>query len=298
MEEMGDIESQNPINSINNNDSEIGSSAKDFKVLCELGKGASAVVYKVQSLKNNKIYVLKKLELKKLKSRFEYEVNILKKIESRYIIKYYTSFIEAEQLSIIMEFAEGGDLYSYMKTFRNKKTYISEDALWMFAYQTLLGLDYLHSNKIIHRDIKLLNILLDADLNIKIGDLGVSKLVSSLDNLQKSRVGTPLYLAPELIKQIPYDFKIDIWSLGCSLYHLASFEPPFNEENLVVLGAKIVQSEPKELSESYSSMFKSFITKLLSKDANQRPTAKEALSMIPLGIKVSYSFLNSFCNLI
>ncbi len=90
-----------------------------------------------------------------------------------------------------------------------------------------MAIDYLHSHRIIHRDIKCLNILLTADKKIKIGDLGVSKIVSHSGAMNGTRVGTPLYLSPELVKQNPYDYKIDIWALGCAIYHLSCLEPPF-----------------------------------------------------------------------
>lgn len=93
-------------------------------------------------------------------------------------------------------------------------------------YEILLGLEYLHSNNIIHRDLKPLNIFLTSEQTIKIGDMGVSRIVND-DELDKiegivndPRVGTPLYLAPELVKHKPYDFKVDIWALGIIMYYL------------------------------------------------------------------------------
>lgn len=99
----------------------------------------------------------------------------------------------------------------------------------------------MHSINIIHRDIKCLNMLITKDNVIKIGDLGVSKIALSKNALHCTRVGTPLYLSPEVIKNIPYDFKIDIWSIGCSLYHMAALTPPFTGDNLIVLGNNIVK---------------------------------------------------------
>ena len=103
-------------------------------------------------------------------------------------------------LHIVMEYAESGDLYQLLKTQKRKRKYFCEKDLWMFAYEILLGLEYLHSKSIIHRDIKTLNIFLsEKQQRIKIGDLGVSK-ISSMAAVQGTRVGTPLYLAPELIQ--------------------------------------------------------------------------------------------------
>ena len=126
-----------------------------------------------------------------------------------------------------MEFAEKGDLYKLLKEQRNRRKYFSEKDVWDYAYQISIALEHLHSKNIMHRDIKCLNIFLTDEKDIKIGDLGVSKIVSSSAALQGTRVGTPLYRSPELVKQHPYDFKVDIWAMGCALYHLASLEPPF-----------------------------------------------------------------------
>lgn len=180
-----------------------------------------------------------------------------------------------------MEYAEGGDLYSLIKQYKKQKKTFTEDELWRFAYEITSGVDYLHTNNIIHRDIKCLNLFLTKDKKVKIGDLGVSKIVSSINALHCTRVGTPLYLSPELIKQVPYDFKVDIWSVGCSLYHLACLEPPFSGDNLIVLGNNIVKTKQKTLPAEYSKQFSDLIEKLLSKKSENRPSAKEAITYIP-----------------
>jgi len=108
-------------------------------------------------------------------------------------------------------------------------------------------MEYLHSKLIIHRDIKTLNIFITEDRHIKLGDLGVSKIVNSVIPLQGTRVGTPLYLAPELIKHQPYSFKIDIWAIGCAMYHILCFEPPFIGENLFILGNSIAHNKHKSI---------------------------------------------------
>jgi NIMA (never in mitosis gene a)-related kinase len=126
-----------------------------------------------------------------------------------------------------------------------------------------------------------LNLFLTKSKIVKIGDLGVSKIVSNINALHCSRVGTPLYLSPELIKQIPYDFKVDMWSLGCSLYHLASLDPPFGGDNLITLGNNIVKTKHKQLSSIFSKDLTLLIDRLLNKKAEKRPTSKEAIDMIP-----------------
>ena len=126
-----------------------------------------------------------------------------------------------------------------------------------------------------------MNLFLTKGRIVKIGDLGVSKIVSHINALHCSRVGTPLYLSPELIKQITYDYKFDMWSLCCSLYHLANLDPPFGGDNLITLGNNIVKTKHKQLSHVYSKEFSNLIDRLLNKKADKRPTSKEALGFVP-----------------
>ena len=183
-----------------------------------------------------------------------------------------------------MEYAELGDLYSLIKHYKKHSKFFSELDLWKISSEILSGLDYLHTHNIIHRDIKCLNLFITKDRHIKIGDLGVSAFSSGGENFHYTRVGTPLYISPELVKQKPYDYKTDIWSFGCSLYHLACLEPPFTGGNLIVLGNNIVKGVPKALPNHYSNDLKNFVDKMLEKKAEKRPSAKEALDMIPNNI--------------
>ena len=100
--------------------------------------------------------------------------------------------------------------------------------------------------------------------------MGVSKIVSQAGVFEGTRVGTPLYLAPELVQNRPYDYKIDVWALGCVLYHLTNLEPPFIGENLISLGYNIVNKSPKQLNTIYSSRLANFIMKLLEKNPGKR----------------------------
>ena len=275
------------LNSYKPKEASVGSRLSDFEIIKQLGKGSYGTVYVVRSKLDNNTYVMKKMELNHLKESQQKEcyreVSILRKVSHPNIIKYYSSFLENESLCIIMEYAELGDLYTLIKHYKRHQKYFEEIILWRIALEVLNGLEYLHTNNIIHRDIKCLNLFLSKDHHVKIGDLGVST-ITSLGGMHCTRVGTPLYLSPELVKQVPYDFKTDIWSFGCSLYHLASLEPPFTGNNLIVLGNNIVKGRPKELPGFYSNELKEFIGKMLTKKPDKRPTAKEAKNMIPNNI--------------
>ena len=266
-----------------------------YDIIQEMGRGAFSTVYKIKSKSDNSIYCLKKINIKKTPDR-KNEINILSKLNHPNLVKYITSYEDEEGIYIIMEFCIYGDLYSLLHMVKKKKVYVNEVIIWEIAYQCLLGLEYLHSQQIIHRDIKLLNIFMSSNKIVKIGDMGMSKILTKKE-MKLSRVGTPLFLAPELIMKEKYDFKADIWSLGCSIYHLAKTVPPFNDENLIKLGQAIVNDNPPELPGCYSEDLKFFVNKLMTKNKKFRPSATEALKLIPQKIKDKFGNVGNNLNL-
>ena len=274
---------KNPYIDIENFPKEITSK---YEIIQEIGRGAFSIVYKVRSKENNNIYCLKKINTNKTKDK-ENEIKILSNLSHPNLIKCFYSFYNSENIYIIMDFCEFGDLFSLLQSVKKKKVFVNEDIIWNIAIQVLIGLNYLHSKKIIHRDIKLLNLFMTKEKKIKIGDMGMSTIFVE-DELIHSRVGTPLYIAPELVKKEKYDYKVDIWSLGCSLYHLAKTSPPFNDENLIKLGNSIINDQPPNLPICYSDELYEFILRLMIKNKDKRPSAFEALESIPENIKKKF----------
>lgn len=207
-----------------------------------------------------------------------------------------TSFVEDDCLYIVQEFAQNGDLQTVIKRQKEKqKKRMKETELWAMMYELLLGIKHLHDNGIIHRDLKPLNIFLNSKRCIKIGDLGVAKLndstvVPTLQDCQISdnKVGTPLYLAPELVMNKKYDYKVDVWAAGVIMYYLTALSPPFSGDNISDLGVSITTTTPRELSNYYTNKYKSLLKSFLSKDPAERPTVDEAIEKVPDLIKKAY----------
>lgn len=259
-------------------------SIENYKNLVQLGKGAHGTVFKAIHVQSEKIVVIKQIEKKnfgKNLSKINQEIKLLSKLKHPFIISMLSSFDSENAVNIVMEYAENGDMHSYLKKMKSNGRKLVEDQIRKFAFQIFSGLHFIHSNNIIHRDIKTLNLFLDKNNDIKIGDFGISKLVSSnlFDiNNPATRIGTPLYISPELIQNKAYDYKIDIWAAGCVIYHMAYFETPFKSENLISLGYKIVHSNPK-IGSGYSKELENLIKICLNKSPSLRPTAETAIKL-------------------
>lgn len=221
------------------------SSVSDFEFLNQLGKGSFGTVYRVKRISDGTIMVLKQINISQMSAQLRTaalnEVKILSSLDSPFIVKYYDSFIEKNDLNILMEYCDGGDLAQYLKQLSGKP--LVEPKIWKFFIQLCIGLDYLHQKKILHRDIKALNVFLTKDENVRIGDLGVAKVLADTTNFAHTMVGTPYYLSPEMAEEKPYNEKSDVWALGCVLYEMCTHRHPFEASNQAALFLKIIRGK-------------------------------------------------------
>ena len=155
----------------------------------------------------------------------------MKQLDHKYIVKMQDSFYtpETKTLNLVLDLCENGDLGQYLKKMQGRT--LPESRIWKFFIEMCLGIHYLHANKILHRDIKTINMFSAKDDIIKIGDLGVAKQLETSLKMANTVVGTPYYLSPELCEEKPYNNKSDIWSLGCVLYELCTLKHPFEANN-------------------------------------------------------------------
>ena len=259
----------------------------DFKVLETVAKGTFGVVYRVVRKTDGRQYALKQIDLQGTKRAEKEEAideaRVLSSLDSPYVIKYYDCFMEDNKLNIVMELAEKGTLYHLIG--KQYRAGMPEAKVWKYFIQALIGLRHIHSKKIIHRDIKTLNLMLDKGDNAKIGDLGIARVLGQETLFVKTVVGTPYYLSPELCEDKPYNEKSDIWALGVCLYEFCTGKHPFEAQNEGALIRKIMKGAFTPV-QGYSPELCSLSKQCLTFDHKRRPDAARLLALPTVQAKI------------
>ena len=243
-----------------------------------IGKGAFGKVNLGLNLLTGRIVAIKSFNKQNIiseisKRKILYETNLMRNLHHKSIVKILETFESEKYILIIMEYISGGNLQNFVK----KRRKLTEKTAKILFKQIIEGIQYIHSQGIVHRDIKLENILLDLNNNIKICDFGVGKIIKPESTLY-DQCGTPVYMAPEIIKNAGYKgFPVDIWSSGVALYIMLTGNIPFNRGKIHDLQYNIVNKDINPI-EGISNEAKNLIEGLLNKDPNKRLTAEDILN--------------------
>ncbi|XP_058086344.1 MAP3K epsilon protein kinase 1-like isoform X2 [Magnolia sinica] len=245
----------------------------------EIGKGAYGRVYKGLDLENGDFVAIKQVSLENIAQEdlniIMQEIDLLKNLNHKNIVKYLGSLKTKTHLHIILEYVENGSLANIIKP--TKFGPFPEQLVAFYIAQVLEGLVYLHEQGVIHRDIKGANILTTKEGLVKLADFGVATKLTEADVNTYSVVGTPYWMAPEVIEMSGVCAASDIWSVGCTVIELLTCVPPYYDLQPMPALFRIVQDEHPPLPDGISSGMTDFLCQCFKKDAMQRPDARTLL---------------------
>jgi len=237
----------------------------------------------VRRCEDQKLLIAKTCELTCLSAKERgkalQEVTLLRHLAHPHIVEYYDNFCADDTLVIIMQYCEGGDLSSYIKDMATQKMRIREAQIMTYLVQVLQALQYIHQERILHRDLKSSNLfLMERKSVIKLGDFGISRVLEDSVAVAHSVVGTPYYMSPEVCESKPYTYKSDVWALGCVLYELCMLKHAFSADNLLGLVYKIVSEDYEPLPRLYSQALNTLVRGMLQKRPEGRPSTTDLLN--------------------
>ena len=258
----------------------------DLEDLGIIGRGQYSAVHKARRRSDGRLVAVKQVQIFEMDSdgRKECvnETRILASLSHPNIIQYLNYFTHDNDLYLILELAESGDLGSLIDAaVRQGHALLDERDIWHYFAQVASALQFMHARRILHRDIKPSNVFLGRERQVKLGDLGLGRFMSSNTIQAYSEVGTPFYMSPEAISGTGYGFASDVWSLGCLLYELTTLSSPFYQQslNFYVLGNRIQECQYAPLPTAYTIALRQLVASILTPTPEHRPTAAQVCAI-------------------
>ncbi|CAM9640609.1 unnamed protein product [Pylaiella littoralis] len=252
---------------------------EEYEPIKVLGEGSFGKVYLMKHSKTRDLVCTKVIKLKNIPPKEQEacknEVELLSRMCHPNIVGYTNSFLYKNCLCIIMEYCDAGDLGDRVN--EAKGQLFPESKVMTWFVQTALGLHFMHTNRVLHRDIKTQNVFILSSGRVVLGDLGISKLLGGTRDFAVTCIGTPYYMSPEIFKNHPYNDKSDVWALGCLLYELLTLKHAFDAQSLNGLAGKIIKGKFPSVSSQYSKNLRALVNDMLATNPKKRPDIEQIL---------------------